>query len=171
MSTRGQECVSQRGPCQDPAHTGRAAGGSPGILQTGGQRDHDGAVLCGHGHPVLLHLWGQRGELQAREDPRPALPAGTALQVARGPAMETQAWTTLMTLRRRPPRMTLGMEGCWAASDPQQACHCPSLRTRKLPYDGIVALNIRLEHVPPAARNLVHRTCQLHTACRAGPDA
>lgn len=29
---------------------------SPGVLQAGGESDHDGAVLRRHGHPVLLHL-------------------------------------------------------------------------------------------------------------------
>lgn len=36
-----------------------AVGASPGILQTGGERNHDGAVLGSHGNAVLLHLQGQ----------------------------------------------------------------------------------------------------------------
>lgn len=54
----GAAILFHQQPCKMTAGDVQA---SPGVLQTRGQCNHDGAVLGSHGRAVLLHLQGQGG--------------------------------------------------------------------------------------------------------------
>lgn len=68
------------------------AAASPGILQAGRERDHDGAILRSHSDPVLLNLQGMRDQCQACHYSIPSFIISTA---SSGPTGQLCSWPYL----------------------------------------------------------------------------